>query len=492
MNKINLWAILVTLSLLLTSCSTVDNEFKSMVKEINKYNENIKVPEDDLSLYIDELTEEEMLTWDEFGSFFNYTPKEFKTNKAYKNALRDDIELLFKALRTNYAPYNYFGGDKVFFKAKDEILEFIDSQEEIQHYEIVNFMVDRLSFVDDKHFNIGNTKTVYSEFMYVDMKNNYYKDDNGYYKIEDDKKYYIKSIDGNKDLEENIKYSISEDGQLIFRAFVIRENNITRGENPLLNKIKVEMIFDENKEVKEEVVFNVIGTTEYKSMPILEYEEKDNIAIVAMRAMRMNGEEEALDFVNSAINSKKSKVTILDLRDNGGGDIVMPSMWLKTRFNKIIKPNSKGLFLERILDQPEEVGALKESFIYEYCSFDPINNNYYKMQDKGTDDLVNNNKYIFVLIDKYTGSAGEYFIDLLRRIENVVIIGSNTNGALNSSRYGNFYLPNTGLAFGYGNMLRVHYDEVFEEGRGFMPDIIVNDDDALDKVMKLIEYYDLN
>lgn len=491
--KIKLGVILLSLSLLLTSCSVGDNEFKSMVKEVNEYNENIKVPDVDLSLYMNDLTEEEMLTWDEFSSFSNYNPKEFKSNKIYKNALRDDIELFFKALRTNYAPYNYFGGDEAFLKVKEETIEYIYSQEEIYDYEAIKFLTDKLSFVEDKHFHIGGTKTIHTTFMYADEKTDYFKDAEGYYKLNNDDKYYIKAIDGNENIEDNIKYSIGEEGNITYKAFVMRENNVTKGDAPITNKVNVEIVFynEDGSELVEEVTLNIIGNEEYVGIPLLGYEEIDDISIVTMKAMRMNGEEEARNFAQSAIDSKKSKITIIDLRDNGGGEGAMPVLWLQSRFNKIIKSNSKGIFLERVLDQPEQVGDLSDSAIYDYFCFEPIENGYYKMQDKEDEGLVKNNKYIFVLIDKNTGSAGEFFIDLLRRVKNVVIVGSNSNGVLEGS-YIDLFLPKTGINFGYGNWLRIYDEDVFEEGRGFMPDIIVNDDESLDKVLKMIEYYGLN
>lgn len=489
--------IILSLNLLLTSCTTSNEiSFKEVVKEINNYNENIEVPKVDLTKYINDIEDEEMLTYDEFDSFFkDYKGRNWQDG-VDKELLKADLELYFRALRTNYGPYEYFGGDKAFNKVKDEAVEFIDSKDIILKYEIVDFLADKLSFVDDIHFFIGGRQTKKSIYMYLDKENTYLKDADGYYKVKNNKKYYIKSIDDNENIEENIKLSIDENGKLIYILYKMIENNsMYASATPLVMEVKsnIEFIDEEGEKNIEKV--NLTTIKNYKKTSTLStynYEEKDSIPIIRMNSMPMEDNEDTIKFLVSAIMTKNKKVTVLDIRGNGGGRGELPVKWIEARFNKIVKSNSKGLYVNRLKEQPEFNQKFEENDFYKYVSLEKINDYFYKMKDKENEELVKNNKYIFLIIDKNTGSAGEYFIDLLRRVENVIVVGTNSFGVLNGSLYSYLILPNTGIEFGYGNWLRVYNDELFEEGRGFMPDIVVDGDEALDRVLDLISYYNLD
>lgn len=492
MKYIRLFLSIILSVFILTSCKINDNEFIDLVKDINEYNESIKVPDIDLSIYTNGLLESEILTWDEFQSFSKYRFKKINDNKEYKEYLKEDINLLFKALRSNYGLYNYFGGDINFNLVKEETLAFIDSKEILTENEVVDFISGKLSFIKDKHFYIGSRNTMKSNFMYVNNKE-YFKDESGYYKFENNKKYYIESIDGDLDIEKYIKPSIGGDGQIIYVLYKIIENEVGINEYLSDREVKGVIKYIGESKIVEDDVFSIYGVDKKTFDKVFKYED-DSVPIITIRAMDLSDEEDIKKFVKTAIESKKSKVTVLDLRDNIGGNSVWPVMWIKSRTNKLVKSNSKSLFVQRLLNQPDYNDILKEenSMTYEYLSFRQINDYYYEMDNKGDDGLIKNKNYIFVIVDNNTASAGEFFIDLLKRLENVIIIGSNTNGVLNGSIYDNLRLPNTGISFGYGNTIRIYDKELFEEGRGFMPDIIVNDDETLEKVLKLIQYYNLN
>ena len=78
--------------------------------------------------------------------------------------------------------------------------------------------------------------------------------------------------------------------------------------------------------------------------------------------------------------------------------------------------------------------------------------------------------------------------DIICNLENALIIGENSWGALlGSAEY--MELPNSkcGVRMGMNNIYLTAEDEPFEEMRGFYPDIWVPADEAEELAAKLIE-----
>lgn len=102
-----------------------------------------------------------------------------------------------------------------------------------------------------------------------------------------------------------------------------------------------------------------------------------------------------------------------------------------------------------------------------------------------------NDSLIFVLQDKTTVSAAEFFIRDLRTMDRVVFVGSNTFGGLLAGGIRGFQLPNSGLYFSFGTLLSPAEDGSNLDGTGYLPDLWVNPPDAQDAVLRLIGYYGL-
>lgn len=79
----------------------------------------------------------------------------------------------------------------------------------------------------------------------------------------------------------------------------------------------------------------------------------------------------------------------------------------------------------------------------------------------------------------------------LRTRSSVIFIGTNSMGMMLGASGEQIALPNSNIHFSFGYSLLLSYDErVFQEGRGFLPDIWVSGD-ALERVNALIAYYKL-
>lgn len=111
--------------------------------------------------------------------------------------------------------------------------------------------------------------------------------------------------------------------------------------------------------------------------------------------------------------------------------------------------------------------------------------NYQEEQDQ----FAENEKLLIVLTGKYTASAAEQFVDAIHNVENVLVIGENTNGCILTAA-GQSYLPNSNAPMVLGtNMVHVFPEGFFEELRGLYPDLWVPAGEAEDLVIKLVERF---
>ena len=104
------------------------------------------------------------------------------------------------------------------------------------------------------------------------------------------------------------------------------------------------------------------------------------------------------------------------------------------------------------------------------------------------DQFAENEKMLIVLTGKYTASAAEQFVDAIHNVENVLIVGENTNGCILTAA-GSSYLPNSNAPMVLGaNLVHVFPGEgFFEELRGLYPDIWTPAGEAEELVIKLVE-----
>ena len=80
---------------------------------------------------------------------------------------------------------------------------------------------------------------------------------------------------------------------------------------------------------------------------------------------------------------------------------------------------------------------------------------------------------------------------MLRMTENVVFVGSNTQGSIMFGNVMPMTLPNTGLPVRFGASIHFWEGTGNTEGVGFLPDLWVNPVDAEDAVVRLCRYYGL-
>lgn len=114
-----------------------------------------------------------------------------------KDKAVEDTEYLFSLLKFGYSGYEFFGGDKAFIPAKDNIIWSVIAKDgnEICVYDFLDIIHSELKFIQDSHFTIGNYRLCNYTKYFSNRKFSFYKDDEGFYTIIDNTPFYLKTID---------------------------------------------------------------------------------------------------------------------------------------------------------------------------------------------------------------------------------------------------------------------------------------------------------
>ena len=235
-----------------------------------------------------------------------------------------------------------------------------------------------------------------------------------------------------------------------------------------------------------------------------DYEETNGIPIFTMRRMyNVDSNDNSVElFAESANKAKNEDVIIIDIRGNIGGNDFGINEWFKNFTGKTPNKTSTLISLTSLLnntlikrafgentttkntqDSISESTLSQRSNLLELANCNE-NKWYIEKLENKDDSLIKNNTKVFVLIDNNTASSGETFVRLLKNIENVIFVGTNTSGLGISDATNECILPNSKITVIYGSNLRLYND--FTEGIGFESDIWINSNDSLDRILKFI------
>lgn len=484
----------ISATILLISCNGSSNksDFNKILSSINSNNEKFRVPYVDVKDYINEVTYDSLFNSEDIESMIE-NGGENKSIVSREEAI-EDINFLFNILKNNYSLYTYLGGDLEFLSAKENIINGIDT-DTISSKDLCNIIIKNLNFINDNHFVMSyksqaENKLGETSYFYILDKEYYYKDDTGFFIKDEKKKKYIVSINNDSEVEEYMNLSISDNGEVVYKIGKLltpendNENIRERAYFDVVINYKVEneIITDKKTLIRANYLFN---TGNDFSIDI-----ENNIPILSLRSFSLD-EKTKDDFLQSAFELKNYNINILDLRGNGGGYGGLVVQWLENRFGFRPVGNSKKIGINRFLfdgklPSEEAFGEVKDLFNLEF------KDDYYYSKDIDNENLYDNDSLIFVLTDVNEGSSTEMFVEYIKNYENVILVGTNTSGTMQGSSYGmDFRVPNSEIYFKFGQWLYLYDKEYFRESVGYKPDIWVNGNDALDKTLDLIKYYNL-
>jgi len=402
---------------------------------------------------------------------------DFSAEKALK-----EVDFLFQMLKYGYAGYGFFGGDETFGKAKEEIVKEIKSSSDLSWYGYNQLIFRHLSFINDGHFRLGGERLVNKYYLYLSGAYDFSRDEEGYYLKEEGETFYLDSCN-EKEPENYLKLSLNQQGELVYRL-----GTLYAGDS---NSYAVELSFSGDKRADETVYLSPVKRENYPSK-VYNYYEEEGIPVVVNRAA-WGGEGELKRFTEGAKKLQDAQLAILDIRGHGGGADTYPRHWimnyadlsdfpsLSRMYIDLCTPTSQAFQMEwaasrrRDVEGPRVRYAPTDDGWSEITYFEP--------------EFIANDRYLIVLMDGNTVSAGESFVRVLRQMENVILVGENTSGATLVGNIGHFFLPYSNQLVQMGVSLFLELDLSNKEGIGFKPDIWVEPGQALDLVLKFVENY---
>ena len=185
---------------------------------------------------------------------------------------------------------------------------------------------------------------------------------------------------------------------------------------------------------------------------------------ISVFQFNMFDEKHRDSILTGAKKLREAPVSILDLRSNTGGNGGIPGEWMERYTQKSVSGH------KTVIDTKEGI----------------------KIEDSDTEETwVEHDKMLIILVGKYSASASEWLLDLAYNVENVLIVGENTSGAI-IGMTSKISLPNSAcqVDIGSGKVSLFPEDEGYmEEFRGVYPDIWVPAGEAEDLVLQFLKHY---
>lgn len=468
-------------------------EFSTLLNNINSNREIFqKKSPPKVNEYVDYLNiGDEGFKDEELNSMIPYLSNETFNSELVltKQEALEDVDTLFKLFKYAYAGYGYFGGDKVFNKAKQEIIMEISKLDSVVNDNLVKLLKSKLSFIKDGHFSIGDIEELN---IYYSYPNEYFlKDKKGFYKIIDNEKHYIKLIDSSENFDNFMKLTINNEGKLVYTIGVTKISKISidkkaNNYNIINDELPIEISYGNKERVyTDTAILRAEKLIQYEKKDSFTLETENNIPVVTFNKVDSNVKFKQISDVVDGLKDKN--VTVVDVRGNMGGDSKAGDFFCeKMGIPGIVKFNTAKLLSKPILFQEQ---YLQNN---QWSGANISINKYIKNEFNNEMSLADNNQLIIVLIDRNVASSGEWIIRRLCTMKNIVLIGTNSRGANLLRNNYPYKLPNSNIRLSLGAELLLCVDIDRFELNGFTPDIWVNSNESLDKVIKLISYYGLN
>ena len=452
----------LSLSILcLTGCSSVENiTFEELMEEVNAKHQEVEAVDADISDYIGDLVDDEQRNQYYLNSTQEkYDPEEVLTQQQ----AMEDVAYLFDAFHDCYGPYEYFGGAKVFDEAEEKIKGELQKQESIKSEDFEKILLQELKFVKDAHFGINMQRTNPVKIPFFFRETAFQKTEKGY-QTTDGKQ--VKSVEGCDNLDEIMKCSLSKEGELVYYPVLLKDCDFWDAlETPQTcdESLTVHYTNGESEELEAEPY------QMYTEMDIVHPEKNKVVRTwedgeIPVFQFNMFDEKHRDSILTGAKKLREAPVSILDLRSNTGGNGGILGEWMERYTQKSVSGH------KTVIDTKEGI----------------------ETEDSDTKETwVENDKMLIIFVGKYSASASEWLLDLAYNVENVLIVGENTSGAI-IGMTSKISLPNSAcqVDIGSGKVSLFPEDEGYmEEFRGVYPDIWMPAKEAEDLILQFLEHY---
>ena len=393
----------------------------------------------------------------------------------------EELSFLFDLLRHGYGAYQYAGGTEVFEPLKElmlEALSVMDNPLSIGEYLNDLLLPNLRTVIEDNHAWIGQGESLgIRGLMFMNQELIITKRDGEpiteisgqLYKLVD-----IINPDGES--IEGLIPTLTYDGEVAWAIGYFSLSSST--------SIEVTLHFEniETNEVStQSLELQPLSNASSLSDELFEITESAGITILTNRRLHSpSTETQFQEFVNTGEALREESVLILDLRGHGGGNDFIAWEWVAA-----------------YAGEPPEYSMLFANVRLNSLTTNAIN---FSMPPASPPEwdvwfgdprpvILPSNNLVIVLTDNAIGSAGDTFVGYMRQLENVLIVGANTSGTLVTGNVGVVTLPISGLDLQIGTTLNIRPNLSQFEGIGFKPDLWVDPNESLERVIRFIQRY---
>lgn len=403
----------------------------------------------------------------------------------------EDVQRLFSLLSHGWAAYGYFDGEGRFDVVKARILGEIARQVRWSPAGLARLIRQQLSFVHDCHLNVDNEPFCGHADFWYDTSLEIYQTAGGYAFTFGDVEYHLTAINGESP-ERFLFPSLNARGDPVYRLGVLAAADAAPGPLRLTTDVQAPKPFEIRLGRSDRML--------YRDAESRFGEERiGGIPVVRVRSFGDFHEDQLTAFLQTADRYRDEPYLILDIRGNTGGNDTWPRSWVarftgySPAYNTVDSElMSKTTRMGRVNSSQEMLGRLKDTGTswYEdaYARFNAQAESFERDDQKpywatpvaSASHWIPNHTTLIVLTDGAVGSSGEGFIKFLwRQVENVILVGENSAGAVTFGQGTIHQLPHSRLRVRLPVTLIVRTDLVWLEERGYEPDLWVPAADAL-------------
>ena len=401
-------------------------------------------------------------------------PSQISTEEAI-----EDIEYLFYLFSHGYCGYGFFQQGGTFDAAKKGIVQELKMRSTWSPDEFSQLIRDNLTFIHDCHLRVGtNAYGIHEDFWY-DTTLELIKIMGNYHFISGDITYQVVSVEG--EYPDGFMFpSLNAQGDPVYRIGILSQT----APKPILLEVQQDGELHTLELQLHRSDFN------YFSEDIFQEGTIGGIPVVRIRSFSDHHVEYIDQFLESAQKYRGEPILILDIRGNGGGNERWPKEWI-TRFTGNKPPSNRyfteftskttmmgrtnyfeylqDLYPETYFYQTEKDRFTGQADFFEKQYMTP----YWSGPFSEVPQVIPNDTTVIVVMNNKVTSAAEGFIMYLQQVENVVLVGENTGGALVFGQMTLHQLPHSRLSVYLPISLNIPLDLKFREEKGFFPDLWV-------------------
>lgn len=380
---------------------------------------------------------------------------------------RADIDLLFRTLRAAYGAYGCFDRAQ-FDEAEQTALDWVNGQKkEIGHKSMAKKLGEVLAFIAEKDssFRVEYATEWNNLIAAEDISCRYHaaedyqfqRDEQGYFMSDGTDKWYWTSF-GDEGIA--MRPTLLEDGRIVYRPTWVCPDGDAAASTVTLEKNGGSRTFD--------LAWTGVKLPRETFLDAVLFAQGGGVAYTALHDAKDLRQEEVYAW-GAAV--RQGRAAILDLRGLQSGSDSAIVDWMQGFLQTEDWVQARGLFARRISDLGWSDG----------------------MSPAGTVDVgysegrwYENATPLMVLVDDRTGCLGEQAVNMLRQVENVVLVGTNTAGNMLCPSGIQIYLPGSGVCVAFGDHLTLEADGGSIEYRGYEPDVWCDSRDGVSKALAML------